>query len=309
MKGLELSKAFFERFGLPMILNEFSEYSDRIAAGLVGHGSECFGFDDEISSDHDFEPGFCLWITDEDDGIFGFRLMRAYSKLPKEFEGISIKKRSLLGSDGKGVHTISDFYKNYTGCSEAPRSWREWMSIPSHYLAEAVNGEVFYDPMGVFSKIRKDIKSGMPRDVRLKKIAARAVIMAQTGQYNYSRCISHGEMCAAELAMHEFAKETVQMVFLLNGEHCPYYKWMFRAMRSLVFLSDISEDLERLLLDKSGNFKKRENIIEEICAKVVSYLQKAGLSDSYDAYLESHAFSVNSRIKNAEIRNLHIMEG
>ena len=77
MKGLEISEKFFYEYGLPMIEKEFSEYKDRIAAGLVGHGSECFGFDDEISTDHDFEPGFSLWITAEDERKFGFKLFRA----------------------------------------------------------------------------------------------------------------------------------------------------------------------------------------------------------------------------------------
>ena len=79
MKGIEISRAFYEEYGKPMIEKEFSEYADRIAVGLVGHGSECFGFDDEISCDHDFEPGFCLWLRDEDEKSIGFRLFRAYS--------------------------------------------------------------------------------------------------------------------------------------------------------------------------------------------------------------------------------------
>ena len=39
MKGIEISRAFYEEYGKPMIEKEFSEYADRIAVGLVGHGS------------------------------------------------------------------------------------------------------------------------------------------------------------------------------------------------------------------------------------------------------------------------------
>ena len=62
MKGLEISRAFYEEYGRPMLEKDFGKYIDKIAVGLVGHGSECFGFDDEISTDHDFEPGFCLFL-------------------------------------------------------------------------------------------------------------------------------------------------------------------------------------------------------------------------------------------------------
>ena len=69
MKGLELSRAYYEAWGAPMIREKFPEYEDRIAVGLVGPGSECFGYDDAISMDHDFEAGFCLWLTKEDEEI------------------------------------------------------------------------------------------------------------------------------------------------------------------------------------------------------------------------------------------------
>ena len=61
MKGLDISRKYFEEYGLPMLREQFPAWADRVAAGLIGSGSECFGFDDEVSRDHDFEAGFCLF--------------------------------------------------------------------------------------------------------------------------------------------------------------------------------------------------------------------------------------------------------
>ena len=102
MGGLELSRSFYYEYGKPMLENEFGQYIDRIAVGLVGHGSECFGYDDEISTDHDFEPGFCIWLTDEDEREFGFKLFRAYSKLPTEYKGIKCEKKCSFIQHGNG---------------------------------------------------------------------------------------------------------------------------------------------------------------------------------------------------------------
>ena len=66
MKGLELSKRYFETYGISMLrsLKEtYPELDGQFAAGLVGQGSECLGFDDQLSTDHDFGPSFCIWLT------------------------------------------------------------------------------------------------------------------------------------------------------------------------------------------------------------------------------------------------------
>ena len=222
-----------------MLEREFGDVVSRIAVGRAGHGSECFGYDDEVSCDHDFFTGFCLWITDEDERDFGFRLERAYARLRKEFppdgEGGN-SGSSRLGDAEDGVIAIGDFYRRYLGFSGAPENWRQWLYTPGHAFAEATNGAVFRDDLGVFSGIRDTILNGMPEDVRRKKIAARAVFMAQSGQYNYMRCLKHGEPGAAALALDEFVRNAADMVFLLNRRFAPYYKWVFRAMR------DIGED-------------------------------------------------------------------
>ena len=84
MKGQGLSRRFYEEYGRPMLREQFGAYEEQIAAGIVGEGSDCFGYDDEISRDHDFEAGFCLWIPERLEHELEFKLSRAYGKLPEE---------------------------------------------------------------------------------------------------------------------------------------------------------------------------------------------------------------------------------
>jgi hypothetical protein len=311
MKGLELSRKYYETYGKPMLEEEFPDYVPRIAVGLAGEGSECFGFDDDISTDHDFGPSFCLWLTDEDYAAIGEKLAADYAKLPAEFEGVRFENASAYGDGRRGVMRTGDFYEKLTGSRNGQFSWQDFLFVPDYSFATAVNGQVFTDPLGEFSAIRERIKTAMPEDIRLKKIAARAASMAQSGQYNFSRCQKHGETAAAAVALSEFAKQTVMMVFLLNRQYCPYYKWMFRAMKELPLLSGLSADLEWLLAEenKDGTIALKIDRIEKISAAVIGELKRQNLTDGDWDYLEPHAFSVMMRIQDGQIRALHVMQG
>lgn len=307
MKGLEEAKAFYEEYGREMIHRRFPEYEGRIAVGLAGHGSECFGYDDGISRDHDMAKGFCMWISDIDDIKIGVELTRAYRELPLDHAA----ERSSLGEGNTGVKRINFFYRRYTGSNGAPESWQQWLALPSHALAEAVNGQVWRDDLGQFSAVREQILHGMPEDVRKKKLAARAVEMAQSGQYNYSRCLKHGEEGAAMLAAAQFVQSACGMIYLLNRRHMPYYKWMLRGMEELERLGDMRVPLEFILTgenDPDGQ-RTKAGVIEDICAAVIRELKAQELSHGNWDYLEPHAFEIMEHIERPEIRALHVMEG
>ncbi len=307
MKGLEEARAFYEDYGRELIRSRFPRYEERLAVGLAGHGSECFGFDDEISRDHDWENGFCIWISDLDDIEIGVELARAYRSLPIERQG----GRSSLGGGNRGVMRTGFFYRRYTGSSGAPEHWRQWLAIPSYALAEATNGQVWRDELGQFSALRQTLLHGMPEDVRLKKLAARAAEMAQAGQYNYGRCLRHGQQGAAMLALTEFVKAAAEMIYLLNGAHMPYYKWAFRGMEELPLLGGLGSALEFLLLAENEPEAQatKAGVVEDICAAVIKELRRRDLSAGAWDYLEPHAFEILQRIQTPEIRGMHIMEG
>ena len=310
MKGIELSERFFLEHGAPMLREQFPQIEPFFAVGLVGSGSECFGYDDEISQDHDFEAGFCIFLPDEEtvSRRVAFELERAYSRLPREFMGY---KRSIVdpvGGNRHGVMRISDFFKQKTGKADGVLDLKDWFFVPEQSLAEATNGKVFFDGYGELTRIRKAL-SYMPEDVRLKKLAGNLLIMGQSGQYNYSRCVARGERAAAQLAVGEFVRSALNVIFLINRRYTPYYKWAFRALSEVGVLSELYEPLEKLI--SSGNadeeYVRKTQIIEAVCDAISDALRAQGLITSNVKELEAHAYEVNNAIMDGEIRNLHIL--
>ncbi len=311
MQGLELSKAFYLQYGKPMLEQQFSDVLEHIAVGLVGEGSECLGFDDALSQDHDFEPGFCLWITEADERALGFRLERAYAKLPKEFMGFRRSPLSPVGGNRHGVITIESFYTRFLGTSVIPEDLRWWLSVPSSALLSASNGEVFTDPAGIFSAVRDQLLAGYPEDIRRKKLAAHTVFMAQAGQYNYPRCLARGEQGAAQLAIFAFVKHAISAIYLLNNRYEPFYKWAYRGLRQLPVLGHIGDALQALTeLDNSeANAQAKQAIVEDIAAVLIQEYRSQGLSEAVCGDLEKHAYSIQDGIRDGILRNLHIMDG
>lgn len=311
MKGLELSRGYYEEYGKPMLLKDFPDLLCYLAVGFVGSGSEHYGFDDNVSRDHDFEPGFCIFIPDENvvDRRNAFLLERAYAKLPKEYCGIKRQPLSPVGGNRNGVVHTSDFYRSAVGSSDGELSVDAWLHIPDYALAEATNGEVFFDAYGEFSRIRESLKN-MPQDIKLKRLAGNLLIMAQSGQYNFARCLKHGEPEAAQLACVEFVNAAMKTIFLLNGKYMPYYKWSFRALRGIENAKKLSEKLSFLLCGENTDdltAKKKSDAIEEVCAAVMSELRSMNFSKSISEDLESHAYSVNDAIHDSAVRNMHIL--
>ncbi len=310
MKGIELSRAFFEAHGMPMLEERFSDVLPLLSVGLVGSGSECFGFDDDISKDHDFEAGFCIFLPDEDivDRKTEFALERAYSKLPSEFMGVSRPPLSPVGGNRHGVIRLADFLRERTGNESGHLSLGEWMTVPEQSLAEVTNGCIFFDGSGEFTKIRERL-SYLPNDVRLKKLAGELLLMGQAGQYNYSRCILRGDGAAAQMAVFEFVKSAIHAVFLINKVYMPYYKWSFRALRDLDVLSELCSRFEYLISSDNSedSVKRKKEEIEYISSKIIDVLKKENLTCFSGRELEGHAYSVNERIGDSNVRNLHIL--
>ena len=310
MQGLELSKGFYNEHGKALTDSLDDGIKEKLCIGLFGSGSECYGFDDDVSKDHDFEPGFCIFIPDESvlDRKTAFMLERAYAKLPKEYMGFKRSMMSPVGGNRHGVIRTGEFFEKAVGSKNGKLSLEQWLRIPSYALCEAVNGEIFFDSYGEVTSIREYLRH-MPEDVKKKRLAGNLLIMAQSGQYNYNRCLRHGENAAAQLAAVEFVKAVMEVVFLLNDRYMPYYKWSFKAMRELDILSITAHTCEFLLTTTNEGDMADEKyfMIEDTATSVIEELMNQGLTKANCGDLEKHAYSVNDGIGDSQIRNLNIL--
>ena len=310
MKGLELARKYYDTY-MEDLLAAVPEARGRFAAGLAGEGSQCFGFDDEISRDHDFGPGFCIWLTDADFASFGGKLQQAYDALPDNFVGFS--RKSIIARDRFGVMTIGDFYSRFTGFPEGvPASLIDWLFVAENQLAAATNGEIFQDDLGLFSGIRHSLLRFYPEDVRRKKIAARGAVMSQAGQYNLLRSIQRHDSVAATLALARFTEAAISMAHLLEGRYTPFYKWGFRSLQSLDTGKGFTAHLQRLPeLQASlyeGDFVKAHNqafvITECICKETAKELRRQGLSVIPSDFLQDHLPEIMDGIGDDRLRAL-----
>ena len=310
MGTIESNRRFYEEYVAGLIHTRFGEYEDRIAVGIAGEGSDCFGYDDLISRDHDFGTGVCLWVTDQDMDEFGYSLSIAYNELVDSAERKYYTERL---KERRGVMTIHDFYSNILqidcDTDNCSMSEEQWYSLDHSCLKTAVNGVVFRDDLGQFTAFRELLLGYYPDKVWKRRIAEQLHEYSATLQVNYSRCMARGDTVAAEICRIQGLRSAMELYFLLKRTYPPYYKWTYQALKELDVSGEFSGKIQELADTKCDvgawegtkyhpnriNYKDRVvSLAEEIASEIAAIIMESGLAEARFLYLESY---VNLLIK------------
>jgi len=299
IKGLELSKRYFYDVVLPEFEKNLSDILPLCAFGLVGEGSECYGYDDKISQDHDFGPSVCIWLKKDDYLKYGDRIKEVLKTLPKTYLGFQELKESEWGSDRRGLLDIENFYFKFIGSSNAPKTITEWQKIPETALATVTNGEIFLDNLGEFTKIRKELLNYYPEPIRQNKIATRLMNISQHGQYNYTRCLKRNDLVAANQCLYLFVDEVIHLVFLLNRRYKIFYKWSNRALLDLKILG---KEIYKLLEDMVFAQNKIP-YVRKICKVLAEELRNQKLTNCDSEFLGDLGVDIQKNIDDEFFKN------
>lgn len=268
MKGLDLHRTFFWECGQPLLKREFPAELEQIAVASVGFGSDRLGADDKYSRDHCWEPGFQVFSNTVPREILKKVETYLCDNLPSEFRGVACSPTP--GSPNSiRAWTIDEFYSSMTSFSEPPPQDRQWLLVTDEALCHVTNGEVFYDPVGEFTRRREGFAS-LPENVWRFKLAGRAMRIS-TAPYSMERLITHSEPVGAHLAMVEGLHEIFHFICLVNKRHAPYDRWLPWTARRLPLLApEVNPLVDGIMA--TTDVKTQHSLlshIEECCAEFV----------------------------------------
>lgn len=282
--GLELGRELAHQVAQDIELN-LPDLAPYMCLALVGTGSECLGFDDAISEDHDFTKRCQLFLPAD---IYETNKERLQSYF-KNYAYGTVQ-----------VECISEFYQRYTLYPEGPQCEKEFRRVPQDLLCTATNGEVFLDNFGSFTHIRQRLLAYYPEDIHLRKIAYELNQLAQSGQYNLPRMLQRDDTIAASLALHQFVHHYMLLVHLFNKSYAPFYKWLYRHSCTLPILGNTVKHGIVELLDAPITDTKSH--IDRLCSAIIQELQRNGLSTSPIDFLTYQAKEVIQRIQDPLLR-------
>lgn len=312
LKGMTIAEDYYNEYGgrfreaLPDIVNE-------IAFAKVGEGSECFGLDDLLSKDHDFGPGFCVFVTCEQYEVYGRRLEQIYEELPDVFRGFS-RPEPIKGAPRNGIIRMEDFFGRILelNAEETAYLMKErilpenvFLRLDDWQLKTVTNGTIFSGQDTIFGDIYHQLKKGYPDSVWRRKLAQVLGHICQDGQYNYERLMKRQDTYGATLMLQSFEENVVVFLYLINRVYAPHKKWMMKEAATLEKGQDILRMIKDLMEMKpdAESYQKREPVewigkkntddqilqkIDQIAEKMVALLREEELTESSDSYLEGH---------------------
>lgn len=298
--GIELCEQFYLQHGKASLEKEFPELFHKMSIGVVGNGSDAHGFDDVYSRDHDWGPGFCIWLSKEDYDKYHVELENLYKELPVIYKG-AIRNETTQGANRLGVHCVEGFYKDVLENESFDTKNINWNQLEEYNLYGATNGKIFKTGCDEFDTVRSSLNSYYPEKPHRLKLAKSIHEMSQSGQYNFPRMMNREDYVSTNLIFARFIESTMDVCYLLNTTYAPYMKWKYKGMSRFIKLVDVRTYLE-ILTEQGPNGSKTQEIIECICARIIEELKAQELTQGESDFLDDHVVDILHTIDTLKVQ-------
>jgi Domain of unknown function (DUF4037) len=256
VRGLPLSRQFYRVAVRPILNARFPGLLH--SAALLGRGSEVLGYDDEMSTDHDWKARVQLFLLEDDYARHGDAVGNSLRReLPPQFRGRSVDCE---------IHTVRSYFLERLALDvEDEIRARDWLTIPEHDLRMCTAGAVHHDEVGL--QIVRDRLAYYPRDVWLYLLV--------TGWWRVhpemnlvGRAGSVGDELGSALIGSRLVSDLMRLCFLMERQYAPYSKWFGTAFCRLECGPDLSPTLGNVL--QAETWQEREKALNAAYEKVTT---------------------------------------
>jgi hypothetical protein len=207
------------------------------------------GFDDEMSTDHDWKPRVLLFLREEDRARLGEDVG---DTLRRELRP-SLRDRPVDCE----IHTVRRYFLHQLGVDvDGELKARDWLTLPEHGLRMFTAGEVYHDDVGL--QTVRDRLAYYPRDVWLY------LLMAGWWRVHpelnlVGRAGSVGDELGSALIGSRLISDLMRLCFLMERQYAPYSKWFGTAFSRLECGPDLSPTLRTAV--RAETWSERENAL------------------------------------------------
>ena len=270
MKGLELAGAFYREAVAPLIADLPH------AAALLGPGSEVLGYDDVVSTDHDFGPRVQVFVPSPGDVAPVFARL---ADLPSGFGGFPV--RYARSGSVEVVHhvevwTVEGFFGAHLGVDPAGgMALADWLLAPTQVLATLTAGAVFHDPAGELDRRRSALR-WYPDDVWRYALAAGWLRVDQEEPF-VGRTGAAGDDLGSRILAARLVRDLMRLAFLVERRWAPYGKWFGRAFGELGSAASVHSGLMAVLT--ASHWRDRESELVAAASVLAAATNDLGLCE------------------------------
>lgn len=246
--GIELARTFWRECVRPWLGAEAAV----VGATLLGPGSEVLGFDDDVSTDHDFGPRLQLLVADP--ALVPSVRERLEPGLPDTFRGWDVRYATTADPTRRHritVATVGAGFADLCGIDPtAPITTDRWLATPTARLAGVTTGAVFADPTGAIAHARRVLR-WYPDSLWRYVLACQWRRLAQEEPF-LRRAADIGDDLGSRLIAGRLARDLMRLAFLLEQQWAPYGKWLGTAFGRLQLAPVALPALDGLVTAPSG---------------------------------------------------------
>jgi hypothetical protein len=292
IKGLELSRLFYEEAVEPLLTENFPEIPH--SAALLGPGSDVLGFDTPQSTDHDWGPRLKLFLSEADHEVHRDEIDRVLQdKLPREIHGYptgfgrheddtAVMAAAQNGPMHHGVSilTVRGFFTRYLNYDpDGELGAVDWLTFPEQRLRSLVAGGVFHDGLHQLEPIRARL-SYYPHDVWLYLLAVQWRRLSQE-EHLMGRCGQVGDDLGSRLVAAHLVRDLMRLCFLMERQYAPYTKWFGTAFAQLNCAETLTPILSQVL--RADTWQSREKHLSAAYEFVAAKHNSLGITEPLSA--------------------------